>query len=318
MTEEIKTKEVKGHETSTFMVKAAPAELDAGNDIVLKVRVLCPSACDLQGEIVKIMAQDTVVVKEIELSDFDGAANETNEFVVKAPTEPGAHTWTAVFPAQEKGGVLLHEESFAPFSFIIKPHATSITVWDIPSPIVFNTKFKLKVGVRCSAECKLTGKEIEIYDHEGVKVATGTLSDVPWLNTTVLYWSEVELEAPGTKGYYKWQAKFPKPDLELPHKGASCTFGFGTAKPADHMVTVEVIYKYTNTPLKNAEVVLQSFDGYPYRVCTDEDGLARVSVPKGEYELYVSSYDKEPFQTTINVVSDLTTKAELMVAGQSW
>ncbi len=306
------TEEVQAHETSISMVEAAPAELYDGTDMALKVKVLCPSACDLRGKIVKIIAQDAVVVKEIELVTFHrmyGAANETDQFAVKAPTKPGSYTWTAVFPAQEKEGVL-HKESSTPFSFIVKLQATSIAVWDIPSPIVFNTKFKLKVGARCSADCKLTDKKIEIYDHEGGKVATEKLGDVPWPCTDTLYWAEVELKAPGTEGYYRWTVKFPKPDLELPHEAASYTFGFATARQPEHVVTVEVIDKDTKSPIKNAHVLL-----HPYRGYTDECGVAKIGVTKGKYKLYVSKEgDYETFQTTVKVASDIAIKAELLVA----
>ena len=201
-TEEVKTEEVKVHEISMSMVKSAPAEVDAGTDIALKVRVSCSSACDLRGQIVKIIDQDVVVANEIELTEFDGTASETGEFVVKAPTKPGGYTWTAVFPSQDKEGVL-HEKCSTPFSFIVKPHATSMAVWDVASPTVLDTNFKLKAGVKCSVECNLTGKEIEIYDHEGAKVATGTLGGVPYSDTVDLYWTEVELKAPGTERYYR-------------------------------------------------------------------------------------------------------------------
>jgi hypothetical protein len=309
VTGEVKTEEIQAHETSTSMVKAGPAQLDAGTDIALKVKVSCSSACDLRGKIVKIMAQDAVV-KEIELVSFDGVANETNEFVVKAPTKSGEYTWTAVFPAQENAGIL-HGESSVPFSFITKPHATSMAVWDAPSPIVLNSKFKLKVGVRCSAECKLAGKKIEIYDHEGAKVATGTLGDVPWSDTTALYWAEVEPKAPGTEGLYTWEVKFPKPELELPHEEASYNFGFTTARPPEHVVTVEVLDQAKKTPIKGAVVALRSY-GTPYRNRTDDAGVARLSVPKGEYELYVSMADYKGFQTTAEVAGDTKVKAELI------
>ena len=299
--------ELKAHKTSTSMVKAALAELDAGSDIVLKVRLSCPSACDLRGKIVKIITQDAAVVKEIELVAFDETVNETDEFVVKAPLKPGAYTWTVVFPAQEKEGVL-HEDSSAPFSFIVKPHATSMVVWDVPSPIAFGAEFKLKVGVACSAECKLTGKEIEIYDHEGAKVATETLGGVPWSGTSAVYWAEVELEAPAVEGYYTWTAKFPEPELELPHEEASHTFGFRTGKPPEHEVTVEVIDKDTKTPLKGARVSL-----HPYRGYTDDGGVAKVEVPKGNYEFYVSKNNYKIFQTTVKVASDIAVKVELLV-----
>jgi hypothetical protein len=253
------TGNVQEHETSIAMVRAAPAELDAGSDMVLNVSVSCSSVCDLRGKIVEIIAQDAVVTREIGLTEFDETANETDEFVVKAPTTPGSYTWTAVFRAQEKEGVL-HKESSTPFSFTVKPHVTSIAVWDVPSPIVLNTKFMLKVGVKCSGDCKLTDSKIEIYDQEGSKVATEKLGGVPWSGTNALYWTEVELKSPGTERYYTWEAKFPKPDSELAHEVASYTFGFVTARPPEHQVTVEVIDKDTKTPIENAYVLLS-----PYR-----------------------------------------------------
>ena len=73
-------------------------------------------------------------------------------------------------------------------------------------------------------------------------------------------------------------------------------------------MTVEVIDKDTKTPIKNADVLL-----HPYRGYTDERGMARLMVPKGEYELYVSKNEYETFQTTVKVASDVAVKAELLV-----
>jgi len=288
------------------MARAAPAKLDAGTNIALKVRASCPSGCDLRRNIARIIAQDGEVVKETELTEFDETGNETDEFIVEAPIEPGGYTWTAVFPAQHKEGVL-HEGSSAPFSFSVRRHATSMAVWDVPSPIAFSEEFRIKVGLKCFAECGLAGQEIEVYDHEGAKVATATLGSVPWSGTTALCWAEVELEAPGTEGYYTWEVKCRKPDLELPHEETSYTFGFRTARQPDHVVTVEVIDKDTKTPIKNADVLL-----HPYRGYTDERGLARLMVAKGEYELYVSGSGKETFQTSVKVASDVAVRAELL------
>ena len=73
------------------------------------------------------------------------------------------------------------------------------------------------------------------------------------------------------------------------------------------MVTVEAIDKDTKAPIKNAQVIL-----HPYRGYTDEYGVASAMVPKDGYELYVSKYDYEEFQTTIEVAGDVTIKAELL------
>jgi hypothetical protein len=314
VTEEEKTEEVKEEKPEEVkahisMVRAILADVNIGRDMALKVKVSCPSACDLRGKTVKIIDQDGVV-KEIELVTFDGTANETDEFIEKVPIKPGEYMWTAVFPAQEKEGIL-HEESSAPFSFIVKPHKTSMSVWGAPSPIALNTKFKLKVGVQCFANCTLTGKKIEIYDHEGAKVATRRLGGVPWSGTPALYWAEVELEAPGIEGSYTWEAKFPEPDMGLPHAEAACPFTFRTARPPEHVVTVEVIDKDTEAPIKGAHVIL-----HPYSAYTDEDGAAKVEVPGGEYQLHVWKFDYDKFKTKINVTSDISVKAELLLTPQ--
>ena len=312
------TGEVQSHQTNTEMVQSAPPEVDAGTDIALKVKVSCPSACDQRGKTVRIIAQDSTVAKEVALSSFEEQMNETDEFTVKGPIELGECTWSVVFPGQEVGGVL-HEESSTPVLFNVKPHATSMAVWDVPSPIAFNDKFKIKVGVKCSAECNLMDKEIRIYGQKGKKVATGALGGVAWPGTSALYWAEMELEAPGVEGYHQWRVKFPKPDLELPHEEASYHFAFTTARPPEHVVTVEVIAQDTKSPIKNARVLLRPQSGYRYRGYTDDGGVARVSVPQGEYTLYASRSDEyQTFQTTVEITDDATIKAELLVRVREW
>jgi hypothetical protein len=312
MTEDEKADQVNAHQTSC-MLEGAPAELDAGSIMALKVKVSCSSACDLRGKTARIIAQDAVVKEiEAELTEFDGVVTETDEFVVKAPTKPGEYTWASVFPAQEKEGVL-HEESSAPFSFIVKSHTSSMTVWDVPSPIVLGTKFKLKVGVRCSAECKLTDSQIEIYDHESSKVGTEALRNVPWPDTAGLYWAEVELEAPGTEGYYRWTAKLPTTDLKVPHEEGSHNFSFTTSRPPEHVVTVEVMDKDKKGPIMKALVTLIPRDTVyaPYRKRTDHRGVAGLYVPKGEYQLCVDKGDYKPFETTAEVAGDTKVTVEL-------
>ncbi len=300
------TGKVHEHDTRISMVASAPAEVDAGSEMALAVRVTCSSGCDLRGTTVEIIAPDAVVIGEIDVTELDKKENETGEFVVKAPTTPGSYTWTASFPAQEQHGVL-HKASSVPFSFAVKPHVTSIAVWDVPSPIVVNSKFKVKVGVRCSADCRLTDSKVEIYDQEGSRVATELLGGVPWQGTSGLYWTDVELESPGTEGYRAWQAKFPKPDEALAHEAACFAFGFMTARPPEHQVAVEVIDKRTKTPIENAYVLLS-----PYRNHTGQDGVAKVGVARGEYELNVSKADYKPFQTNVNVSGDMAIRAELV------
>jgi hypothetical protein len=309
MTEEVK-KEVKAHETSMTMVRAAAAELDADSYMPLKVGVSCYSACDLRGKVVNITDHQGIVVEDgIELTEFDGTVNVAG-VVAKAPIIPGEYTWMAVFPAQEKEGIL-HEECSARFPFIVKPHATSIRVGDVPCPIVLNTEFRIKAGVKCSIKCNLAGREIEIYDHNGAKVATNTLGDVPYPGTSDVYWAEVELKAPGTEGSYRWTAKFPEPDLELPHQAAACNLGLIITKPPDCELTIEAIDKDTKTPIENAQFIM-----HPYRGNTDDGGVAKIKVSRGEYKLNVGKRDYKgdygPLQMIVEVADDVTVKAELV------
>jgi hypothetical protein len=302
------TTEVPAHETTASIVAAPLAEFPAGSDIALRVKVSCPSNCNLRGGKVAVTSPEGAATKEIELISFDGAANETDTFFVKAPVKPGEYAWIATFATREGEGIL-HGETSTTFSLAITHHATSLAVWDVPSPIVISTRFKVKVGARCSAECSLAGREFAVFDQSGERLATAVLGDDCWSDTGALYWTEAELEAPGAVGYHVWEAKLPKPAMELPHEGASYTFSFLAVGTPEHAVTVEVVDSDTNAPIEDADVVL-----HPYRSKTDERGTARLMAPNGDYELYVAGIGKQIFQTAVKVAGDVAVRAELLAA----
>jgi hypothetical protein len=62
----------------------------------------------------------------------------------------------------------------------------------------------------------------------------------------------------------------------------------------------------SQTPVEGAKVVL-----HPYKTFTDERGMAEVSVPRGEYRLFVSGKKHFPFKSDCDVQTDLTIRAEL-------
>jgi hypothetical protein len=323
--EKMRSEDVTAHETSTSLLEAVPAELSAGSDIALKVRVSCPSACDLRGKVVKIVTPEAVV-KEIvvELTEFDGMASETPAFIVKAPTKPGEYPWRATFPPQETEG-LLHRESSAPVSFSVRAHTISMAVWDVPSPVVMGKEFSIKVGAKCSAGCSLAGKRVEIYGQEDSMVATGTLGSLPWSVAGTLYWTSVKIQAPAKEGYYTWEVRFPEPELRVPHEESSFKFSFGTARPPKHTVTVNVVDNRNGLPLIKADirlrplkVVTDEAEAAPadvpspaYKAATDENGLATVRVPEGTYELFVTMDDYLPFEHRIAAHADVGIKVEL-------
>ena len=290
---------------STCSVEASPREVDAGADITLKGKVSCSPAEDLRGETLLIMDQDGALAESIELSEFDGETNETGEFMVKAPVRPGAYTWLAVCPANATAGIS-REETSAPFSFTVKPHSTRVVVWDVPSSIECGEGFSIKLGVKCSSECRPDGWTVEVRDQHGKKRATASLSGEPWPGTAALYYAEVDLSAPDKEGLYAWEAKAPVDGPDIPHTECIARFGVRVVPTPECLLTVIAIDMESQTPVEGAKVVV-----HPYKALTDERGVAEVRVPQGEYRLFVSGKNYFPFRSDGEMKTDVTIRAEL-------
>jgi hypothetical protein len=300
-------KSVSTHRQRTCAVEVSPAVVDAGAELTLTGRVSCPHGCDLRGDRVSIQNQDGTELATAELTEFDGEAYVTSAFVLRAPLTVGEHIYRALLAAQEKDRIL-HEEISTEFSIAAKAHAASVNVWGLPSAIAGGERFGFKVGIKCSAGCKLSGRQLSIFDHEGAQVGAGSLLDDIWPGTNNLYFAEVEAQAPLTTGDYKWQVKTPGADLSLPHAAGSCTFAVKVVSPPDHEVTVAALDRETQTPIKGAHVLL-----HPYRALTNERGVAKVKVAKGRYNLFVSGFNYIAYESIIDVAGDVTTRAELTV-----
>ena len=158
--------------------------------IAYRGNVSCSPPCDLRGHSLLVKDHASAEAARIELTEFDGETNRTNEFVLKAPVTVGEHTWSALCPAVERNGTSYIEAS-AQISFTA--HTTYVVAWDVPSDIVVRERFTIKVGIKCSNGCRLANSEFAIYDHEGTRVAVATLPDKRWPGTAGLYVSEVEL-----------------------------------------------------------------------------------------------------------------------------
>lgn len=295
------------HQISASVFRPSPAEVDAGMNVALNIRISCNSGCDLRGQTARIMAGDVQLSDDLQLSELDESSCQTGEVFVTAPAEPGEYTLTAVFPAHESQSTF-HAESTAQFPVTVKAHSTSLVVWGMPSPVVKGIKFRFKVGVSCSAGCDLAGKAVEIRDQEEVLIATGVLEKTPDPELPSLYSAEMEALAPKGEGHHDWIARFAKPEMALPHSGSALGFGFATVKPADHSVTVEVINKETNTPIQDAEVYFAQ-SGPSFRGRTNNHGMLTLGLPKGEYELSVSAFDRMPKGIPYEYLGDrLTTR----------
>jgi hypothetical protein len=298
-------KAVSTHGERTCTVEVAPSEVDAGGDLTVTVRASCPHGCDLSGQRVSIRDRDGAELAHADLSADDGEAYTA--LVLQAPDDVGEHVWRAVLATHERNGIR-HDEVATPFSFTAMPHAASVNVWELPSAILAGERFSFKVGIRCSAGCKLAGRALSITDHGGAQIAAAKLGDDVWPGTSALYFAEVEAQAPRTLGDFTWQVATPASDQSVPHAAGSCGFAVKVVEPPDHEVTVEAFDGATQTPIKGAHVLL-----HPYRALTNERGVAKVKVAKGRYTLFVSGFNYIGHERIIDVTSDVTARAELVV-----
>lgn len=295
------------HRPKIELSQPVPPEVEAGIDLTLQVRVSCPSGCDLRGNSVQVVSPDGLLMMS-ELVTYDDEANETEAFSVTVPPQIAEHSWTVSVPGHQTAEVV-HEECSLIIPFTTRPHSTSMAVWDVSSPVVISSAFRVKVGVKCSPGCPLTGELVEVRDERGKKIGGGRLGQTPWPETTALYCTEVDLIAPSGEGMNSWSANCSIEGLELPHVSASAGFSFRVAGPPEHRVTVKVIAKDAEAPLENADVRL----GF-YRASTDESGVATLDLPNGTYDLNVVKPGFETLPQTIAVAQDVTVQVEATVA----
>jgi hypothetical protein len=268
-------------------------------------RVCCPQVCNLTGQIVSIRDLSDTEVANAELTEFDGQSYIARAFALRAPHEPGKHSYRVVLPAAEVNGVC-HEETSIVFLFATKAHAASLNVWGLPSAVAAGERFRFKVGIKCSAGCKLSGRRLSIFDREGDEVAAATLSGNIWPGTDALYFAEMEVQAPPAPGDYQWQVRAPEWNASGPHAAGSFTFGVNVVRAPDHEVTVEAFDSETQSPIKGVHVLL-----HPYRAYTDETGIASVKVAAGSYKLFISGFNYIAYHKVIDVAGDVIIRAEL-------
>ena len=187
-------------------------------------------------------------------------------------------------------------------------HAVQLNVWDVPSATVAGERFRVSVGARCSAGCNLGGRELTLFDQNGSPVGTVKLGHDVWPGTEALYFAEVEARAPLAAGSHQWEAKFAGRDSEQPHATGSLPLMVRVVSAPDCEVTVKAIDRETQTPIAGARVVM-----HPYRAVTDGDGIARMRVAGGRYDILVSGSRYLPVRTSVEVTADVITTAQLDV-----
>jgi hypothetical protein len=288
------------HAIDVELLESVPADVPVGTDVVLKLKVSCPEGCDLSAVPVTLAGPDEriVTIPPDELP---------REIVLKAPQHVGEQVWNITFPAHESAGVL-HEGCTFPVHLRTRPHATSLAVWGVPSPVVRGERFGIKVGAKSSSACALEGKPIEVSDQAGTVVARGNLGATPWPGTSALHWTELELTAPAQEGMAWWSASFAGTALDTPHEGASSRFSVAVVRQPEHRLTVEVLEKDSKAPIENVQIRLGA-----YAAATDPTGHAEVAMPKGTYDLTVWKVGYDAPGRIVDISGDTTIQIEAVV-----
>lgn len=300
------------HTISNLIVEVSPGEVDAAAELTLSAQVMCTPALDLRGHTLLIADHAGAVVDIAKLVEFDGEINSTGLVVLNAPVKLGSYSWSFVCPAKATE-VATFDEIAESFTVIVKPHTTRIVVWDVPSAVVVGEKFRFKVGLKCSGACRLERREFDIIDGSGAHIATGSVGSDTWPGSTALYYTEVEVEAPHAAGHDLWEVKAPASavkvqgsEIEIAHEERSEPFLVRSVLSPESLVSVKVIDKEHQSPLNGASVVM-----YPYRAITDDHGVAKMRVTKGQYRLQVSRSKHLASNHSIEVRGDITVRAEL-------
>jgi hypothetical protein len=299
------TKDAQTHSITIGLSEPPPSEVAVGSDFVVKLAVACPTGCDLSGMQVSVTGPDGLTATAADTPDQGGTGSR--DIALRAPLRVGELTWSVRLGPHESAGVL-HPEGTLPVSVRVKPHATSLAVWAVPSPVVMGARFAIKVGAKSSAACTLQGRKILISDPTGAVIGAGSLGEAPWPGTSALYWTEVELPAPAREGLFWCAASFAADEIDAPHEGTSSRFSVAIVKPPEHRLTVKVLEKDTLAPIEDAQVRLG-----PYGATTDPSGQAQVAMPKGTFDLTVWKVGYEAPSMTVDVQDDATIRVEAVI-----
>jgi hypothetical protein len=296
------TKEIAVH-TTKIELTTTPSPVDVGVEFALKIALSCPHGCDLRGAPITITAP-VGVIGPIEPTAFnDNAA--LADVVVTAPNQVGEYEWSIVCPRWEANGSI-HDESSASCSVRTKPHMASIAVWDVPSPIVVDTPFSVKVGVKCSIGCSVAGGLVEVRDEDtSLLVGNACLTDTPWPASDSLYWATVEVAVPSGEGVHFWTAGFIPAESALTHQALPARFSGRVNRRPQHTLVVGVTAQRTGLPIHDAEVRAGAYAAY-----TNEHGVATIGLPPGTYSLRIRKDGYTASSQTVDVHEDALVQIE--------
>ena len=233
--------------------------------------------------------------------------SETAAITLAAPPHLGVHVFRLTLSPHEIADTH-YAQAVLDVSVRVTPQATSLAVWDVPSPVVAGTGFVIRAGAKSTASVALAGGAIEVCTETGDIAGRGVLSDAPLQDTGALYWTDIQLKAPPTEGMVTWSARFEASELILPHDGAATSFSIAVVPPPEHVLSVRVIEQATAEPIPDVELRLGA-----YRGTTGASGLAQIALPKGRYELRLWKVGFEAPPRPVEIGADAFVEIEALV-----
>lgn len=301
---EIELQEDDRKRLDSIAVEILTRDIDVGSEVWLTASISCGESRDLSGAMLVIKDHEGKEVATAAVA-YDGYANRTERITVTAPATPGNYEWTATVPAFETD-TDEYAETSAPIHLEVNVYNTHVLVWDIPPTIVASETFRLKVGMRSSSGGSVAGRAGSVVDHNGSEVAAFAVGDETRPGTDALYFAELALQAPAETDQYEWRVTVPASDDQPPHREGSATFKLRVVPRPDSLVTIEVVERENETPIKGCTVVM-----HPYRALTDERGVAQLRVPNGTYSVVVSGKRHIAARRTLEVQGDTNSRAAL-------
>jgi len=302
--DEIEQQEDDRKRLDSIAVEILSGDIDVGADVWLKATISGGEGRDLTGATLVIKDHEGKEMASAEIA-YDGYANRTERMTVTAPVTPGIYEWTATVPAFETETDEYGETS-TPIQLEVNVFKTHVLVWDIPPTIVAGETFRLKVGMRSSSGGSVAGRSGTVVDHNGNEVTTFTVGEETRPGTEALYFAELALQAPAETDQYQWRIAIPASDDEPPHREGAATFKLRVVPQPDSVVTIEVVDREEQTPIKGCTVVM-----HPYRAQTNENGVAQLRVPNGTYSVVVSGTKHIAARRSLEVNGDTSSRAEL-------
>ncbi len=185
------------HPHAVAIEATAPEEVAVGTGFLVAIKASCAAGCDLSSAAIELVGPGEATIP-FRPAEADGG--DQRSAALTASLEPGQHVFRISMPPQEIAGTN-HEGATVSLAITVRPHATSLAVWAIPSPVVTGRRFAVKAGARSAAAFDLTGRMIEIRDEAGAVMAKGSLGAEPWPGTEALYWTDARPAGPPTVGH---------------------------------------------------------------------------------------------------------------------